>query len=76
MERLFFDLRANIRSRRMSSPIATVTRGPIHVIALIDETSPTQISAPTRRPPHSPKMCLPAITATSICPTIWLIGVV
>ena len=39
-----------------------VTRGPIHIIALIEETSPMQISAPTMRPPTSPKMCLPAIT--------------
>src|SRR5262245_12448275 len=34
----FLDLCANMRSKCMSSPTATVTRGPIQVIALIEET--------------------------------------
>ena len=33
-----------------------ITRGPIHIIALIEDTSPMQIIAPTMRPPISPKM--------------------
>ena len=33
-----------------------MTRGPIHIIALIEEISPMQIMAPTMRPPSSPKM--------------------
>ena len=33
-----------------------ITRGPIHIIALIEDTSPMQIMAPTMRPPMSPKM--------------------
>ena len=48
--------------------MVVVTRGPIHIMALIEETRPMQISAPTMRPPRSPKMCLPATTATSIWP--------
>ena len=44
-------LRANGDSNGKSSPMAMVTRGPIHIMALIDETRPTQISAPTMRPP-------------------------
>jgi len=38
----------------MSSPIVIVTRGPIHVIAEIEEIS-LQIMAMTMRPPRSPK---------------------
>ncbi len=33
-----------------------VTRGPIHIIAEIEEISPIQIMPPTMRPPTSPKM--------------------
>ena len=33
-----------------------LTRGPIHIMALIDEIKPKQINAPTMRPPCSPKM--------------------
>ena len=33
-----------------------VTRGPIHIMAEIEEISPKQIMAPTMRPPNSPKM--------------------
>ena len=43
----FLDLRENRRSIGMSSPIVIVTRGPIQVMALIEEMSPRQISAPT-----------------------------
>ncbi len=44
------------RSGRQSSPIAIATRGPTHVIALIAETSPRQISPAMRCPPAGPKM--------------------
>ena len=33
-----------------------MTRGPIHIIALMEDTSPMQIIAPTMRPPISPKI--------------------
>ena len=56
-------LRANTASSGMSSPMAIVTRGPIHIMALIEDMRPMQISAPTMRPPASPKMCLPATSA-------------
>ena len=42
-----------------------LTLGPIHVIELIEEIRPRQITAPTMRPPVGPKICLPAINATS-----------
>ena len=69
-------LRANTDSRGRSSPIAMVTRGPIHIMALTAETRPMQISAPTMRPPASPKICLPATSPTSIWPASLAIGVV
>ena len=50
------DLRAKIRNAGMSSPIVIITRGPIHIIALIEEINPKQIIPPTMRPPKSPKM--------------------
>ena len=56
--------------------MAMVTRGPIHIMALMEEMRPMQISAPTMRPPASPKMCLPAIRATSSWPAMLAIGVV
>ena len=71
-----FDRRENNRSSGVSSPIVMVTRGPIQVMALMDDTRPRQISAPTIRPPKLPKMCLPAIMATSSWPAISCIGVV
>ena len=60
----------------MSSPIVIITRGPIHIIALIEEISPTQIMAPTMRPPISPKMKLPETRATSSWPASLSIGAV
>ena len=39
-----FDLRENRRSSGMSSPIVMATRGPIQVMALIEDTRPRQIS--------------------------------
>ena len=60
----------------MSSPIVIVTRGPIHVMALMEDTSPRLISAPTMRPPIGPNTCLPATTATSSWPANSCIGVV
>ena len=71
-----FDLRENRRNSGMSSPMVMVTRGPIHVMALIEDTSPRQISAPTMRPPSSPNTCLPAMMATSSWPANSRIGVV
>ena len=71
-----FDLRENRRSTDMSSPIATVTRGPIHVMALMDDINPRLINAPTIRPPSGPNTCLPAIDATSSWPANSCIGVV
>ena len=58
-----------------SSPMTRVTRGPIHIIALIAETNPMQMSAPTIRPPVSPKTCLPTTSATSTSPAILATGV-
>src|SRR5215210_4085174 len=52
----WLDLRANSRNAGMSSPIVIMTRGPIHIIALMEDTSPIQIIAPTPRPPISPNM--------------------
>ena len=72
----FLVLREKTESRGRSSPIAIVTLGPIHIMALMAETRPTQISAPTMRPPASPKICLPAISPTSIWPASLSIGVV
>ncbi len=69
-------MRAKTRNAGMSSPIVIITRGPIHIIALIEEISPMQIMAPTMRPPMSPKMKLPAMRATSSCPDSLSIGVV
>ena len=69
-------LRANTASSGRSSPIAIVTRGPIHIMALTADTRPMQISAPTMRPPASPKICLPATRPTSIWPASLGIGVV
>ena len=46
------------------------------VCQLIEEMRPMQIKAPTMRPPTSPKMCCPAIKATSSCPAMAAIGVV
>src|SRR5262249_34899077 len=61
----YCDLRENRRSTGMSSPIVMVTRGPIHVMALMDDINPRLINAPTIRPPCGPNTCLPAIDATS-----------
>ena len=42
-----------------------LTRGPIHVIELMAEIKPRQMTAPATRPPFAPKICLPAINAIS-----------
>ena len=68
--------RAKNASSGTSSPIATVTLGPIHIIALIVGIRPRQISRPTSRPPASPNTCRPLIRATSICPARSAVGVV
>ncbi len=55
--------------------MATVTRGPIHIMALTVETSPRQMNNAITFPPAAPKMCMPATSATSCLPTISGIGV-
>ena len=70
------DRRAKIFSAGMSSPMVIITRGPIHIIAEIEEIRPMQIMPPTTRPPNSPKMWVPEIRATSRWPASLSIGAV
>jgi hypothetical protein len=42
---VLLDFWEKTRSNRISSPMTIVTRGPIYVIALTDETRPTQIKS-------------------------------